>query len=206
MNIKVEALKRELGRKSEINQMRKNGFIPAILYGPNRESMPIKLEKGSFLKIYRKTIGELAFFDLNIDNKKYRTIIKDKQIHPVTREIEHIDFMEIRQDAKITVKIPFRIEGTPVGVKNGGFLEVLLREVEASSLPKDLVEDILIDVSALEIGNSITVGDVSIENVEFLVGNDVPIVIVHPPKAAEVDTSTDEEGSVTLEKKSENEE
>jgi large subunit ribosomal protein L25 len=206
MNIKVEALKRELGRKSEINQMRKNGFIPAILYGSNRESMPIKLEKGSFLKVYRKTIGELAFFDLSIDNKMCRTIIKDKQIHPVTREIEHIDFMEIRQDAKITVKIPFRIEGTPVGVKNGGFLEVLLREVEASSFPKDLVEDIMIDVSALEIGDSITVGDVSIENVEFLVGNDVPIVVVHPPKAAEADTSMDEEGTETLEKKSENEE
>ncbi|MFA5498818.1 MAG: 50S ribosomal protein L25 [Candidatus Cloacimonadia bacterium] len=192
MNIKVEALKREVGRKSIVNQMRKDGFIPAILYGHSTEPLPIKLNKDYFLKIYRRTLGELAFFDLNIEGKVYKTIMKDKQIHPVTREIEHIDFLEIRQDAKITVRIPFRIEGTPIGVSNnGGTLEVLLREVEASSFPKDLVEDIEVNVSDLDIGGVVTIGEVAIENIEFLVAEELPIVIVHPPKAEEEEVDED---------------
>jgi len=183
MNIVIEATERDIGTKSDLKELRKGNYIPGVIYGPGRESMAIKLDKNLFLKEYRKTIGELVIFNVKIGKKQFQTVIKDKQIHPVSREIQHIDFLELRQDSKITVNVPIKFIGTPVGMKDGGVLETMIREIEITCYPKDLIEDIQIDISDLEIGKSIQVGDLPIMNVEVSLQPDVSIVIVHPPKA-----------------------
>jgi large subunit ribosomal protein L25 len=206
MNIVIEASKREIGTKSDLSNLRKNDFIPGVVYGPGREPLSIQLDKNLFLKEYRKTIGELVIFVLKIEKKKYQTIIKDKQIHPVTREIQHIDFLELRQDSKIRVNVPVKYIGTPAGVKEGGVLEIMIRVVEISCLPKDLIEDIEIDISHLEIGKSVQIGDLNFENAEVSLSPDISLAIVHAPKAYEEEEAeggkegeegTEEEGTET---------
>lgn len=206
MNITLEATERGVGKKSDLNELRNQDYIPGIIYGPGRDSVSIKLEKNHFLKEYRKTIGELVVFELKIGKKKYQTIIKDKQIHPLTREIQHVDFLELRQDTKIKVNVPLKFRGTPVGVNDGGVLETMIREIEIACLPKDLVEDIEVDISGLEIGKSIQIADLNIENVEISLSPDIAVAIVNPPKALMEEVPEEEaEGEEPSEEKSETE-
>lgn len=196
MNIRIEALARELGAKSKVNEIRNSGYIPAVVYGPQREAMPIKVEKGTFLRSYKKTIGELVFFDLVVNGKIHTTLIRDKQIHPITREIQHLDFFEVSQDSKISVNIPLRFVGTPVGTEEGGTFEALIRDIPAICLPKDIVEDIEVDVSGLKISDVISVADLKLENIEITIPEEVSIAIVHPPKVEE-EVADEEEGVET---------
>ncbi len=182
MNVVIEATERYIGKNSELKNLRESDIIPGVIYGPGREPLSIQLDKNLFLKEYRKTIGELVIFVVKIGKNKFRTIIKDKQIHPLTREILHLDFLELRQDSKIKVKVPIKYVGTPLGVKDGGLLEILIREVEVTCLPKDIVEDVEIDITHLEIGNSIQVRELRIENVDIGLSPEVSLVILHPPK------------------------
>ncbi|MBW6516576.1 MAG: 50S ribosomal protein L25 [Candidatus Cloacimonetes bacterium] len=193
MNIVIEATEREIGTKSDLNELRKSNFIPGVIYGPGREPLSIKLDKNLFLKEYRKTIGELVIFNVKIGKKQYQTIIKDKQIHPVSREIQHLDFLELQKDSKIKVNVPIKFVGTPVGVKDGGVLETMIREIEITCLPKDLIEDIELDISDLEIGKSIQIGDLPIKDLEVSLSPEVSVVIVHPPKALVEEEVAEEE-------------
>ncbi len=206
MNIVIEAMKRDIGKKSELNELRKNDIIPGVIYGPGREPLAIKVDKNVFLKEYRKTIGELVIFNVKIADEEYQTIIKDKQIHPVTREVQHIDFLELRQDSKIRVNLPIKYIGTPAGIKEGGILEIMIREVEIICYPKDLVEDIEIDISHLEIGKSVQVGDLQIKNAELTLPPDISLAIVHSPKALEEEEEEElEEGEEAAEGEEEEE-
>lgn len=194
MNVVIEATEREIGSKSDLRELRKNNAIPGVIYGPGRESLAIQLDKNLFLKEYRKTIGELVVFIVKIGRKKFQTIIKDKQIHPVSREIQHVDFLELREDSKIKVNVPIKYIGTPVGTKEGGELEIMIREVEISCLPKDLIEDFEIDISHLEIGKSVQIGDLKVENAEITLPPDISLAIVHAPKAEEEEEVAEGEG------------
>jgi len=208
MKVVIEATERNIGTKSGLKELRKSDFIPGVVYGPGRDPLAIKLDKNLFLKEYRKTIGELVIFILKLGKKEYQTVIKDKQIHPVSREIQHIDFLELRQDSKITVNLPIRYVGTPVGVKDGGIPEILIREVEITCFPKDLVEDIEVDISNLEIGQSIQIGELDFKDVEMNLHHDISLVIVHPPKSLleEEKAAEGEEGEEVVEEETESEE
>ncbi len=183
MKVVIEATERDIGTKSELKEMRKSDYIPGVVYGPGRDPLAIKLEKNLFLKEYRKTIGELVIFILKIGKNEFQTVIKDKQIHPVSREIQHVDFLELRQDSKITINLPIKYVGSPVGVKDGGVLEILIRELEITCYPKDIVEDIEVDLSNLEIGQSIQIGELDFQNIELSLQPDISLAIVHPPKS-----------------------
>ncbi len=183
MNIDLIVEARDLGRKSELNKMRTDGFIPGIINSAGKEGIPIKLEKNTFLKQYKKTIGELVFFDLKLAGNTHRTVIKEKQIDPVSREMLHVDFHEFAKDKKITVNLPLRFEGSPIGVKNGGGFDVIVREISVSCLPDDLDEDIEINISELDIGDSIHVGDLDLAKYDVLIAPDITIAVVHPPQS-----------------------
>lgn len=192
MNVVIEATERKIGTKSELKQLRVNNYIPGVIYGPSREALAITLDKNHFLKEYRKSIGELVIFVVKLDGKEYQTVIKDKQIHPLSREIQHVDFLELHEKSKIKIKVPVKYIGTPVGVKDGGIPEIMIREIEIYCYPKDLIEDIEVDISNLEIGKSIQVGDLTNIKAEMSLAPDISMVIVHPPKAAEEEVEAEE--------------
>ena len=162
MNVKVEANLREIGKKSVLKNYRNENLIPGIIYGEGNEGLKILIPKIQFLKDYKGTIGKVSFFNILVDGKEFNTFIKEKQIHPVTREFVHIDFMEFHKGKKITFQIPFKYIGEALGTQEGGLVEVLHRELEISCLPKDIPEEISIDVSELEIGDSIHFRDIEL--------------------------------------------
>ena len=210
MNLNIEAKFRKKGRKSDLKEIRKTGFIPGIIYGEGKEGIPISIPKITFLKAYKKTIGEMVFFEISVDNKKIKTVIKEKQIHPVSREILHIDFLELHKGKEITLEVPIKIIGDAPGTHEGGLLEVIVRKIEISCLPKDVPEEIQVDVSNLSIGDSIHFSQISLENMRTKLPGDTTIVAVRAPrKIEEVEKAEEIEEEVTeaeeiLEEKAEN--
>ena len=207
MNVKIEAIEREKGKKSEIKSLRKEGFIPGIIYGEGKEGLKISLPKIPFLKEYKKTIGEIAFFDINTNGKVCKTIIKERQIHPVSREFVHLDFLEVHKGKPITVNVPIRTIGHSKGELVGGLLEVLMRKLEISCLPKDIPEHIEIDVSELNIGETIHLTDIELVDMHTELPGDTPLIAVRAPKKEEEITPEEEavEGEEAEKEKTEEE-
>ncbi|MCF7911760.1 MAG: 50S ribosomal protein L25 [Candidatus Cloacimonetes bacterium] len=174
MNIKIEAKRRETKKKSDLTEMRNAEIIPAIIYKSGEEGLNISISEADFAKEYRKSIGEIAYFLINVDGKEHKTIIKEKQVHPVSRRIQHIDFLELVDGNKLTLKIPLKYSGEPVGLKEGGKLEILVREIKIKCLPKDIPENVKIDLTPLGVGQSIHFSNITLENVySKLPGNTV---------------------------------
>ena len=193
MNISLQAQARKTGKKSDIKNLRKDGFIPAIIYGEGKEGKMISLQEIDFMKNYSKSIGKLVFFDVNVENESYLTILKDKQVHPVSRKIVHIDFQEIHKGKEITVNIPIRYVGEAPGTKSGGILEVLYRDLEVVCLPKDIPDDIEIDISNLNLGDAIHVADIDLGNLQTKVSDDTPVISVQIPRSIKEDEEEETE-------------
>ncbi len=195
MILKIEAKGRELGKKSDLKNLRKSGMIPGVLYTKGQKGKNIVLKESKFLKILRESYGNVAFFDVEFEGKTYRTIIKEKQMHPVSRRFVHVDFNEIEAGKPIHLMIPLTYVGVPKGVDKGGRLEVLLRSLEVICLMKDAPEDIKIDVSDLGLNEGIHLRDIALENMETNVKMDQGLAIVHKPRGSSLDEEEAEEGT-----------
>jgi len=186
MNIKIEAKLRELGKKSDLKNLRKEGFIPAVIYGEGQVGTNILLSEIPFQKQYKKSIGEVTIFEFDLDGKTISAFIKDKQVHPVSRKFMHIDFVELHKGKPITLNVPIRYIGEAAGTKEGGLLELIHRELEITCLPKDLPGDVVIDVSDLGIGDSIHFKDIQLaENISTSMSDVTTLAAVRAPKKEE---------------------
>lgn len=190
LNLTVE--KRTLGKKSDLNTLRRTGFIPAVIYAEGKEGTNVTVPANEFKKMYKKSIGEIAIFNLNLDGKDVHTVVKEKQIHPLTREVIHVDFLELHPGKEISIEIPVKFIGTPVSVKDGGILEITKRKLHAHCMPKFIPEDFPMDISSLKIGQTIYCKDVKIENVKITEPADLAIVSVHAPRSNEKQEETNE--------------
>jgi large subunit ribosomal protein L25 len=153
--------------------MRKTGQIPGIFYGPNYENLLISLD---VKELDRALSHRKSIINLIIEGKgEFEAIFRDVQRNPVSEKIEHVDLYGITSGHKIHATVPVKVIGIPFGVKNsGGILEVIRRELNVECLPKDLPEEVQLDVSRLNIGQSIHIEDIHLEN----------IIILHSPKSA----------------------
>ena len=188
--LKVE--KRQQNTKSYLKQLRKSGKVPGIYYTHGEDSVAFIVDEREFRKLL---VSKLSVLELDFGKgRKKSCIVRDVQRDPVKGNILHVDLMGIKATEKITMKIPVRLVGTPIGVKTyEGILEHHLREVEVECLPKDIPEFVEVDVSSLEIGDSILVKDVQIENVkivtdgEHLFATVVPPAVVHEEVVEEIE-------------------
>jgi len=201
MNIKIDAKKRDLGKRSNLTELRNKGFIPGIIYGNGQEGIKISFNARNYTREYKKTIGEVAFFDINVDGKTYKTFIKEKQIHPLTREIVHIDFLELHKGRSLTIEVPINFIGEALGIKEGGVLEIIQRTVQVTCLPKDIPDEIRVDISKLNIGDSIHFRDIDVsKDIETNFSDDTTIVslglptIMEEPEEVEVEGEEGAEG------------
>lgn len=194
MNFQINVEKREIHKKKSFAKgLRKAGIIPAIVYTEGKVGSPIQIDENEFNRTYKKSIGEVAFFDFVIDGKKFTTVIKDKQIHPVSRRVVHIDFLELHKGKEITIDIPLKFIGEAAGVKKGGMLNVLMREVSVTCFPKDIAEDFEIDVSLLEIGDSLAIDDIDSKDLKINLAPDIAVVnVLAPRKEEEPEVEEDE--------------
>lgn len=172
-------------------ELRKQGKIPAIFYAHNEDSIPISIDA--------KTIQQLLGREVNIlnvifpDGKTRKSIIRDIQRDPITDTIIHLDILGIQLTKKIRMTIPIILKGSPVGVKEGGILEHLLREVEVEGLPLDIPEHIEVDVSELEIGDVIKLENIVVEKIKFITEIHHAVANVIHPKVVLIEEEVAEE-------------
>jgi large subunit ribosomal protein L25 len=190
MVIKIEARKRTLGKKSDRKDLRKDFMIPGIMYSQGVEGTPIQFIAPDFMKAYKQSIGELAIFNIVVDGKEHRCILKDKQIHPVTRNIIHVDFLLLNPGHEVSLSLPIKFVGEAAGQKLGGIVDIIIRKLSIVCLPKDIPEDVEIDISSLEIGDSLHIKDLKVPNVKIKDSDDITIIVVHDMNKV---TETDDE-------------
>ncbi len=190
--------RRELGKKSILTKLRNDGFIPGIVYSEGKKGINLKVEEREFSKLVKKSAGELAIVNLEVDGQIIKSIIKAKQMHPVSRKYVHVDFLELHAGKEIQLLLPIHFLGTAIGTTTGGLLDTHIRELSIKCLPKDIPEDLKIDISELKLSESIHVSDIEIPNVSILTSLEATIVNVAIPRGSdaedeETETETEEE-------------
>jgi len=172
LNLKLK--KRDLNKK--VNNYRKEGFIPGVVYGPEIGSLPVLIERKNFEDFYKNY--ESGLFEFSLEDKKYLGILQEVQYHPINDEIIHFDIFVPSLEEKITTRVPLEFIGEAPGVKTGGVLSINLEELEIECLPTKIPEAIYVDLSKLEkVGDSIYVKDLNIPpDIKVLISPENPVV------------------------------
>ena len=193
------SLRHDFG-KGATRQLRKNGYVPAILYGGKREPVPLALETKTLTRDLLKFHGHNVVLSLDIEGdkskKKHYVLIKDIQTDPITDSVLHVDFLEIELDKEIIMEVPILYTGTAKGVDMGGILNIMAHTVKVKGLPLDILDEITVDVTDLEVTSAgITCGDLSIpSDVTLEEELDRVCVSVVAPKAEVEEVEEEEEG------------
>ena len=155
--IELDASVRENLGSSESRKMRMHGFIPAVLYGRSEKPVHLKVSLLDLCKVISK--GENVILSIKFDGKGKTAMVKELQYDPVEDVIVHADFYRVSLQEKININVPIEITGVPKGVtEKGGVLDEILREIEVRCLPKDIPKTLLIEVTQLDIGDSVLAG------------------------------------------------
>ncbi|UCG62986.1 MAG: 50S ribosomal protein L25/general stress protein Ctc [Candidatus Zixiibacteriota bacterium] len=191
--VSLAASSRATFGKGPARRSRKEGNIPAVVYGPEISPLPIVLSEKAFRAAVKEASGTSAIINLEVDGKASKVIIRDIQRDPVTSHVVHVDFHAIRMDKALHLSIPVRFVGVARGVKtDGGILQTTMREVDISCLPSDIPEHIDVDVSDLGIGDAIHVRDLSVPNAKILDEPQRTVVVVAAPTVVKVETPEEE--------------
>ncbi len=182
----IKADSREAFSKGGLHSLRLQGKIPAILYGQNLKPVPLSVDSKGLIEVVRKG-GMNALIDLQLEGNKEKSplvvMIKEMQTDVLSRRILHLDLLKVDMKEKVTVQVPIRLTGKPVGVEKGGLVEQSRRELEVKCLPGNIPEAIEVDIAALDVGNSIHVNDLKFpEGVELPHEANFVIVAVVIPK------------------------
>ena len=157
----LEAQPRTPGNKNDARRVRRQGKIPAVVYGAGKEAVPVSVDPRQVTRILSSESGHNTIFDLALNGgERSKAMIVDWQYEPVRGKLLHIDLKRIAMDKRLTVKVPIFLTGEAAGVKQqGGILEQMLREVEVECLPADIPSHIDADVSELVFGKVLRVVD-----------------------------------------------
>ncbi len=190
--VNIISEKREKTTKGALNQIRKNGNVPGVLYS-NEMEQPINFVTSELALrpvVYTK---EMHLVNLKIDGKEYKCILKDTQFDPVTDKLIHVDFQAIKVGQAIEVQVPIQLEGQAIGVRNGGRLQQHLYKLDIECLPKDIPDIFPLDITNLNIGQALHVKDLSLGNIKILNNEDTLIVAIIAPKGIEDDEVSEDE-------------
>lgn len=193
--IKLNAELRQPGGKGAARSLRRQERVPAILYGQGiEESLHLSLSYYDISHNIKPHEAHNFIIDLSVEEKSYPTIIAELQQDPLTDEYYHIDFYRISMDKPIHTTVPVLLEGSAPGVKEGGMIEQTLRDVAISCLPLDMPDSLVVDISRLEIGDSVHVSDLTPpEGVTLLTLETDTIVHVRKPRVMAIAEDEDEE-------------
>lgn len=191
LEIQVEA--RDKQRKRDARRLLRDGKIPAILYGPKMTTVTLALDKKEFSRrvagLQGSHLVRLKSASATLAEKV--ALVKDMQFHPISGEVIHADFYEVDLSAKIQVHVPLHFVGKAVGIVNGGVLQPILREIEVECLPLDIPEFFNVDVTALDIGDSVHIEDLQMpDGVVSVAEDNLALVAVVPPTVEAVETPT----------------
>jgi large subunit ribosomal protein L25 len=193
----IEVLTRTKNSKNGNRRARRDGHLPAVIYGAGQPPQPILIDRTLFGKMLHKLHSSTILNLKTPTGEAERTIIREIQRDPVRDEPIHIDFLRIRVDVPIIVDVPIHaVGGTPKGVREGGVLETLARHISIKVLPLEVPGSIDHDLTNMEIGDAIHVSDLVIpQGVEVLTPEDATVFILAAPKTAEAEPVAGEEGA-----------
>lgn len=164
-SIELKGEVREKTGKKQSQAAREEGLVPCIMYGGDQ--IIHFLVEGRIIHKLTHT-PEVYIFEVVINDVKHNAVIQDIQFHPVTDNILHVDFIEIFDDKEVTVKLPIKLVGNSIGIKNGGKLRIRRRNLKARALPQNLPETLDIDITEINIGESVKVQDLNFDNITLL--------------------------------------
>lgn len=164
--MKLQALLRDEQGSSASKRARAEGYIPANFYGKDMENKSIKIKKSDIDAIIRE-LGSNAIVEIDIDGDSERAIIKDAQRDIIQYELVHVDFQKIKKGEKLKLTVPVALTGDDYEI-DGGILEQHMDEIEIESIPKNIPREIIVDVSKLGVGDSITVSDLKADGFDIL--------------------------------------
>jgi large subunit ribosomal protein L25 len=194
-NIELTAETRKTKGNSPARALRRAGRVPAILYGRDTDSVMLSIGANDMETVMKEGSVGQSIFNLAIDGGKNTraAMIKELQTDPLSQNLMHIDFYEVSMDRKLKVNVPVTTTGKSVGVELGGMLQIIRRELEVFCLPNAIPQEITIDITDLDIGNSVHVEDITLEgDVEIPHDVNFTVLTVLSPKAAEAEEVEEE--------------
>lgn len=197
----IEAQMRTPGGKNVNRRLRNSGIIPAVLYGPGKESIAISVDPQIVQDILHSESGRNSIFTINLDGSaQNNSMVKDYQLDPVQGELIHVDFIQIAMDRLLQLDVNIEIVGEAKGVKiGGGIMDFVTRSIEVECLPADIPESIKVDVSHLDINDYIRVNNIEVDpKVKVLSDPEVVVVTIIPP-VKEEEPEVEEEAAAEAE-------
>ena len=196
----LPAQKRTTSGTAAARRSRRNGVIPGVVYGAAQDEYPVQVDAKLFGELLRSSASENILVDLQIEGAKEArklALIQDVQHHPINGQILHIDFNAVSEDTEIHAYVPLELSGDAPGVKAGGVLEQQHHELEVHCLPANLPPSLSADISELEMGGVLHVGDIKYpDGVSATLEDDVIVVLISEPRvSAADDTAATEEAA-----------
>ena len=185
--INVTGQKREALGKKASKTLRKEGLVPCNLYGlAEQDGKPVAKPFAIAMTERRKFIctPHISGITVNIDGESHTAILKEIQFHPVTDAVLHVDFLEVNDQKPITIGIPVKLTGLAQGVRDGGRMNLSIRKINVTAPYQQIPEHLEIDVTALKIGKSIKVGELSFEGLEIATSKEVIVCSIKMTRAA----------------------
>lgn len=186
--ISISGTARVAGGKKAAKALRATGNVPCVLYGLKRGED--KLPEATPFAVSEKEIKKLIYtpdvyiVNIDLDGEAHQAIVKETQFHPVKDNVLHVDFYEVTPEKPIVMGVPIQTAGLAPGVRAGGRLTAMLRKLDVRAKYTDIPEKLTIDVSHLELGKSIKVGELSFENMELVTPKEVVVITIKMTRAA----------------------
>lgn len=185
MTAVLQAKERKEFRGSFLTRIRKEGNIPAVVYGAKVESKPIYFSEADFTKIMRK-VGRNGVISLDLDGQKHNVILSDYQADPIKNEIVHVDLLAVDMSKEITANVRVAVIGEAAGVKDGGVLQQAMHEVSVTATPDRIPPSVDVDVTNLQVNETVTIADVKTSvGCEINHEDDEVIASILPPRQEE---------------------
>jgi large subunit ribosomal protein L25 len=200
-NARLKATPRTETGKGAMRRLRREGRIPAVVYGRGEETRSLSLDAHEFEMLVKNhaldtTLVELSVEGVGRKGGTVRTLIAEIQSHPYRPQVLHVDFQQIHAGERVSIQVPVRLNGTPAGVRAGGVLQHVLHDVEVECSVEAIPEAFELDVSALEIGDGRHVSDLVVpEGVEVLIDETRTVCTVAPPTVIEAPEEVEEEAA-----------
>jgi len=186
----LNATRRRRSGTGALKQMRREGLIPACLYGKTQENENIKVDAREFSALLNQSVSEHILVDLDIEGTVKLALIQQVQHDPLSGAILHADFHAVSATETIHSLVPVEITGDAPGAKAGGVLDVMIHEIDVTCLPKDLPEKIQVDVSALELGDAFQISDLKLPSGVSATGDpSLVLAIVHHARVADAEAA-----------------
>ncbi len=189
-SVPLKAYPRTQVRRGEVKKLRSSGRVPAVIYGRQAKPQNLEVSAKEFGDLIHHSASENLLVDLSVANDagaKRLALVQEIQHYPLDGKVLHVDFHEVAENEKVTVQVPVETVGEAAGVKNsGGVLEHVLFKLKVRALPKDLPEQIVVDVTSLELGKAIHLGEIKVaDGVELIGDKNIPVIAVAMPRTEE---------------------